>query len=673
MNAARDYAEQRLERPVHDPRSCRVSDTVEWRWVDIDGEQHVVGFTELADALSVGALPPFVLVWRTGWLEWLAAENSPELAYALGMDRSGPPSFQRPNPDQSAPPAPPLERYAASRPSGAVTLRNPRLAERTSTVPPGRPDLKPPRPPVPGIPPPPAFMGGPVPIRDVMPTLADDEPVRSPTLRPAGALPPPPRAIPQSKIPVFEDVLDPSEAPPAVAPPHAAPRPPLPRPPASPPPVAPAQRSIPALEARKSPPVASPVASPAPALAAARGRSGGAARQGASSKAGGLSRQTITTLTSVGLVLPGALLLTLALMRPSKKGVREPEAASSSVAGAASARAPSPPPEPPGCRQNGPSRRLSASAYVGVPVLVTTTPDRGQIAVGFASAKDHALGITVNPTTLVVAPAFEETVADSATLGVVPLVRGGALAFAVDRADPTLSFARTVDAPKPFSIGVGSEGFSRKVGDVISVIWPGKSKNPTITTPRVAALAGTGHAVAFRHGGQEGKVLVGWLKDDGQKLTELKAVATESTLVGTPTLSASDGSVLVAFAGKVAADQGFRVELATAAHGALPERAKVFELPAGGPSGEAISPSSEGLPGGRFLLQWTEGSAGNRAVRAQMLSADLVPVGDAITVSTPEQNAGQGALWVHGDEAVALYLVKTETSHELWGASLKCR
>jgi hypothetical protein len=51
----------------------------------------------------------------------------------------------------------------------------------------------------------------------------------------------------------------------------------------------------------------------------------------------------------------------------------------------------------------------------------------------------------------------------------------------------------------------------------------------------------------------------------------------------------------------------------------------------------------------------------------------LVPIGDAITLSAPDQNAGQGALWVHGPRGLALFLVKKDPSHELWGASLRCR
>jgi len=178
--------------------------------------------------------------------------------------------------------------------------------------------------------------------------------------------------------------------------------------------------------------------------------------------------------------------------------------------------------------------------------------------------------------------------------------------------------------------------------------------------------------VVFRQGGQDGTIFAGWLKEDGSKLSELGTVKTDATLVGTPTISASDAVSLVAFAAKAAASDPWHVELATASGRSLPEHSSSFSLPPNGPGGEAISPAGEALPGDRFLLQWTEGSAGNRAVRAQLLSRDLVAVGDPITLSTPEQNAGQGALFTDGQRVIALFLVQKETSHELWGASLKC-
>src|SRR5262249_30547265 len=150
-----------------------------------------------------------------------------------------------------------------------------------------------------------------------------------------------------------------------------------------------------------------------------------------------------------------------------------------------------------------------------------------------------------------------------------------------------------IDAKPRFSIGVTATGFARSHGPKMDLIWPGKSKNPTITTPRVASVKGLGHAVTFRHGGQDGKVLVGWLDEKGTKLTELRAVNTDAVLVGTPTIAASEDAVLVSFASKTAPEAGFRVELAVASRGGLPEHAQALSVPPGGPGGETISPSAE--------------------------------------------------------------------------------
>jgi hypothetical protein len=115
------------------------------------------------------------------------------------------------------------------------------------------------------------------------------------------------------------------------------------------------------------------------------------------------------------------------------------------------------------------------------------------------------------------------------------------------------------------------------------------------------------------------------------------------------------------------------VQLAVAKPGALPTKAQAFSLPSGGPGGEAISPTAAPLSGGRWLLQWTEGKAGSRVVRAQTLGADLAPLGDALSLSPQGVEAGQGAVGVAGEHAVATYLVKSATGYELWASSLACK
>jgi hypothetical protein len=645
--------------------------TVEWRWVDIGGEQHKLRVEELSTMLSRGQLPPEVLVWRTGWTEWRAARSTAELAGAFGPGKSVPPAA-RVTPSAVTPPEPPLHLYATTVPRGTLTLERPALA--STPAPPGA--RKPPPRPGAAAPPP----TGPVPIRDVQPTLADQEPARSNTLRPMGAIPPPPRAIPPPRRPPFSSIPPVASRPPLAAPPRtpgppevAAKSPidpdakpgglPLPR---VPPPAVRAPPSDPVASAAPAP-LGDPAPEEAPARVAGPEREPPALpaqpRRSPAAGVGGLSRTTIAKLTSAGVLIPGLLLLVIGMLRPSRKAALPAVSAAPVVSSP-----PAPPPKPPGCTIAKPAERLAESAFLAVPALLSPSPDGTRAAIGFAAAKDRAVGIKVDPADLSTAGAFEQTVTGSTTLGVVPLVRSGALEFAVDRADPQFASARTVDAEKRFTIGVNADGFARTVGSATDVIWPLPEKGAAITTPRVATVAGKGHAVVFRQGGQEGKIFGGWLHEDGTKQAELGAVTTSAALVGTPAVAATDTGALYAFAAKATASDPYHVELSTSAPGA----ASAFQVPGGGPGGEAISPAVGALGEGRWILQWTEGSAGNRAVRVQVLTTDLVLSGDPVTLSNANQNAGQGALVVVGKRTLALFLVQKESSHELWGASLEC-
>ena len=79
------------------------------------------------------------------------------------------------------------------------------------------------------------------------------------------------------------------------------------------------------------------------------------------------------------------------------------------------------------------------------------------------------------------------------------------------------------------------------------------------------------------------------------------------------------------------------------------------------------------LPGGRWLLQWTEGAPGSRVVRAQVLERDLSPRGGAIDLSPAGANAGQGVIWAREAMGTVLFYVRgPKNTHELWGASIAC-
>jgi hypothetical protein len=383
----------------------------------------------------------------------------------------------------------------------------------------------------------------------------------------------------------------------------------------------------------------------------------------------GLSRRTITMLSSAGVLIPGVVLVILALMKPRHRSP-EPTPSPPSASVAATVAGPA---LPAGCAVEKPAQRIADAAYLAVPALVATAPDGAHAAVGLAATKERAIGLTIDPVTLTSNAVFEQTVTGSTTLSVVPLVRSGTLEFVVDRADANLASARTVDAEKRFTIAVTGDAISRIVGSTTDVVWPRSAHGSAMTTPRIAPIAGGGYAMVFREGGQEGSVLIGSVREDGSKLTELSQINVNAALVGTPAVGTSADGVLVAFAAKGKVDEPWHIELAAGKSPEAPRDAHPFALPAGGPGSEAISPAVEGLGDGRFLLQWTEGSAGNRAVRAQVVTADLVCMGDPVTLSGADQNAGQGTLWLKGNRALALFLVKKNASDELWGVSLRCQ
>lgn len=322
------------------------------------------------------------------------------------------------------------------------------------------------------------------------------------------------------------------------------------------------------------------------------------------------------------------------------------------------------------CTLGKSATRLADKTAVRVPPYLATAPG-GDVALGFATTPTAAIGLKINPASLDVTQEFSRD-GEHNVLGVVPLARSKTLDFAVDRDGSPLQSAHTVDASPPFIIGVTKDGVSRAIGyGEPETIWPGAG-DQHITEPRVVSVKGVGHAVTFRRGGRNGEVRVGWLTPGGDKKTDLVAIKADGPRVGTPSVAANDQEILVAFAARPSDDAPWTVRLAHAPLGKAPSSSEEFELPGGGPGGDAISPAAVGLPGGRWLIQWTEGKAGSHAVRAQTLDAKLQPIGKPITLSPDGRDSGQGALWLVGQHALSVFLVRSDSGYQLWGASLDC-
>ncbi len=324
------------------------------------------------------------------------------------------------------------------------------------------------------------------------------------------------------------------------------------------------------------------------------------------------------------------------------------------------------------CRMEKEPRRLAGPLHAAVPLRLAGAPGSTRIAVGYADSPTSGVGLTLDPATLDADQPFK---GDSGRpiVDVVPIVAEGKLGFSVDRDDSGLAFGVSVDARPRFLVGMGGSGFARKTASSVDVLWAVPS-DQKITTPRIETVDGVGHAVGFRRGGQDGSLVVGWLEPDGRKKSELSVLTSSGKpLVGTPSLASNDKRLLVSFAARASATAPWNLELGTAAHGAVPTSTTTFSIPPGGPGGEAISPAAGGLTGDRWLLSWTEGAQGNRVVRVQALGSDLIPAGNALSVSPEAANAGQSVVWVRGETAVVLFLSQKGRSHELWGTTLRCR
>jgi hypothetical protein len=699
---------------------------VEWRWVGEDGVEKTVAEQELIAELSSESLPNYTLVWKKGWLEWLPAMQVAELAWALPPGKADDVVKPREKAEAASPPAPPLYRYPVIK----------RRAENLSPerLPPPRAPAAPPRPPLKkqaASPNPPRAVEPPtIPFSDLSDAVAA---APKAALEPKTELfePTKPRAVePPTEpfMPSFEDVdmdsikeSDPlasalrlhagaeDEAEEVEPEDDSAPdqargggyepaepsyrkaygeeddadtrvipsRPPPPGPlyvgPHTPPA---SEKPPPSYEEPELPRIPPPPPPPADLAAYARipTRPGLAERRNKVRLGYALAGMAgvVAIAGLVALVRSGSS--SEAPQPSAEPGATAPSSPSGRPLAAASLEKSRPKPAfaAPPCTVLAPATRLSEWAEPAVTPSFATIPGSSRVAVGLAQSDVYAVGITIDPRTLDRDQVFRDYNKKKKLVSVVPVTDGDHLRFEVIRDGYDLDDARAVDAKTPFVIGATASGLARKVDKRDpETIWPLPDKE--ITTPRVATIPGFGHAVAFRRGGKTGRVAMGWLDPLGAKKSALADVASGGDFTGTPAIAATEDSVLVAFASRGVTDRAWSVLFAAMKPGALPKSASRFEPPPGGPGGDDISPSAAPLAGGRWLLQWTEGSSGNRIIRAQVLGSDLSPLSEPINLSPAGVNAGQGVVWASDDLGTILFYVQSERKgHELWGTSIEC-
>lgn len=325
------------------------------------------------------------------------------------------------------------------------------------------------------------------------------------------------------------------------------------------------------------------------------------------------------------------------------------------------------------CSVKTPAIKLADHAEPGVLPILTRVPNSQRVAVGFAQSHTDALGITLDPVTLDRDQVFRRKAKSGDIVSVAPLGATGKLHFELTTTKDDVHPAAIIDHHPPFVVGMADGGIARRAitRGTTEVVFPGHEDE--ITSPRVASVVGVGNLVVFRRGGSSGSVVAGWLTPTGAHLTDLGAIATKKKLVGTPSAAANATGAIIAFAARDSDDKDWQLALATAKNTKNPSEAPLFEAPKGGPGRNLISPVVAGAGNDRFLLQWTEGSSGNRSVRLQVLDNSLQGEGDALNLSPDAVNAGGGAVWLEGYQAISLFFVQHGDDHELWGSALECK
>ena len=291
----------------------------------------------------------------------------------------------------------------------------------------------------------------------------------------------------------------------------------------------------------------------------------------------------------------------------------------------------------------------------------------GTIAIGYAKNSEDAIGIEVTPSNGQVSEAFVEK-ASGDIERVTPTGTDKGFFVATAEAKGPLRSLVQVPASTPFFVGMTEGGLATADAPdaAPTPLWPVAGN---LEATRVIVAGDKGFVLTFR---REGAIWGGFIGPDRKPVGEIVKVEGAGGQVGKPFSGWNGRELAITFAERPDDDSPWKIRMGHAPAGTIPTATEIIELPAGGPGGDANAPGITGLPDGRWLLIWTEGSAGAKAVRAQTLGPDFAPVGDPIALSPPAGNFGQGVLGVAGGYVTAVFLSKGKSSYELWGGILQC-
>ena len=298
------------------------------------------------------------------------------------------------------------------------------------------------------------------------------------------------------------------------------------------------------------------------------------------------------------------------------------------------------------------------------------SPKSGLFTLGYAADEKTAFGLEINAASGEVVERFS-TQTEVDIKRVTPTLGDPGFAVLTNSEGQSLQPLARVPDERPFFIGVqgSSVALSPSLAVAPTTLWPLEKEGNAIAA-RVQIVGDKGYAVLLR---LEKTIWGGFLDRDRKPVGSLTQVAGSGGAVGKKPMSGWNGKQLaVIFSDRPADGERYEMRVGLAPAGAIPASTTVIALPKGGPGGDVFTPDIAGLPDGRWVLVWTEGSSGSRAIRAQTLAPDLTPLGDPIALSPPAGDFGQGVLGVTEGYMSVVFLSRGKGSYELWGAMLQC-
>jgi hypothetical protein len=295
-------------------------------------------------------------------------------------------------------------------------------------------------------------------------------------------------------------------------------------------------------------------------------------------------------------------------------------------------------------------------------------------AVGFATGPHDGAAVPLDASLGVGAPSAVHS--PLPIKRIVPYVGNGLLVGIADsdRRGDKLVGRRTVIGPSAIDFGVneGAIAWAPHGTDTFASLFTiGPDAQQVEALRGVPLTMEKGYAIAFRRGGA---IWIGIATGDNVLTPKrFSTIQGLSGKVGSPSIAVTGDAVVVAWADRASVKDAWGIRVARFSPKDAQPVVTDFTPPAGGPGNKAMSPAVAGMGGGKYLLAWSEGPAKGERIRAVNMNGDNQPVGDAISVSPEDANAGQPQIAIGQDgKGVIAYLVDRGGGYDVAAQGIAC-